>query len=68
MKGILKKTLSLLLGDYGIYRVFAKDLDSSLPVVDDPNLCEVTKEDMLQSDSPELRDQAWYGGDGRNGY
>jgi GNAT superfamily N-acetyltransferase len=43
--------------------VFAADLDPSRPEIEDPNLCEVGREEMLRADSPELRDQAWYAGE-----
>ncbi len=63
MKEVFKKCLRALLGDYGLYRVFSADLDPSRPEIEDPNLCEVGREDMLLADSPELRDQAWYAGE-----
>ena len=67
MKEAFKKCLRALLGDYGIYRVFAADLDPSQSAIEDPNLCEIDQNDMLNADSPELRDQAWYGGEGSIG-
>lgn len=68
-KALLKRLVRAIVGDYGIYRIFAVDLPQpqhALPpgVVIRP----IDATDLEQSDDPELRARAWYGGAEAQGF
>lgn len=68
-KALLKRLVRSLVGDYGVYRIFAVDLPQ--PVTPLPAGITIRAIDagvLERSDDPEMRARAWYGGAEAQGF
>lgn len=68
-KALLKRLVRSLVGDYGIYRIFAVDLPQPVaPLPPGITIRPIDAGDLERSEDPELRGRAWYGGEEAQGF
>ncbi|HEY8352160.1 MAG TPA: GNAT family N-acetyltransferase [Sphingomonadales bacterium] len=68
-KALLKGLVRSLVGDYGIYRIFAVDLPQAVaPLPPGVEIRPIDSPVLEASDDPELRARAWYGGAEAQGF
>jgi GNAT superfamily N-acetyltransferase len=69
LRALMERMARWILGKYSCFKIYSLDLNQDLPIASsDFDFAEVTAEQVKSAERQELRERAWYGGEGSYGF